>query len=126
MSSPPAAAVASRKHTPPAQSTLYKAVMTPVVFVSFLVSLAWPYYYVWVPSDSRGAGAGSANNGDGANNGEYYYHSMQRKLLKMESSEAFRIRTTVLCVMGLAAAGAAWAVVTLAGWAARWLWRIVP
>ena len=157
--------------------------MTPVIFVSFLVSLAWvefrysmlrshehgnpppghkrsnkndsndnnnsagnadacnqhripmpgwlhalvyrrqPYHYVLVKGDNQPAGNRAATTTKTTKNDGSYYHSMQRKLLKMESDEAFRIRTTVLWVMGLAAAGSAWMATTAVRWVAGYLWR---
>ncbi|CAK7220025.1 hypothetical protein SCUCBS95973_004017 [Sporothrix curviconia] len=176
--------------SPPAsgQSKLYRAIMTPIIFVSFLFSLAWvefrysmlrshshdkpppsyksssskgspndasntagdgsepssacshrrmpgwlhsivyrrqPYHYVLIKGDAQHAGAKTttttAASTRSANNGTYY-HSMQRKLLKMESDEAFRIRTTVLCVMGVAVVGIVWASMVAIRWVASCLW----
>ncbi len=72
-----------------------------------------PYHYVLVSGSAKDSG-----HDDGT-----YYHSMQRKLLKMESDEAFRIRTTVLWVMGAAAAGTVWAMGLAARWVAGLVWR---
>lgn len=79
-----------------------------------------PYHYVLVKgSDSPPATATgrprattAAKTTKPAKNDNSYYHSMQRKLLKMESDEAFRIRTTVLWVMGFAAVGSVWMATT--------------
>ncbi|KAL1902791.1 hypothetical protein Sste5346_000702 [Sporothrix stenoceras] len=191
MSSPSPASTASQKHHQQKQSPLYKAVMTPVIFVSFLVSLAWvefrysmlrshehgnspqnpnksnksaqpqngnntatnadaacsqhrmpmpawlhslvyrrqPYHYVLVkgadgqPADTdRSYTTAKTTKASNKNDGSYY-HSMQRKLLKMESDEAFRIRTTVLWVMGFAAAGSAWLTASFVRWIVGYLWR---
>ncbi|CAK7235746.1 hypothetical protein SBRCBS47491_009400 [Sporothrix bragantina] len=172
---------------PPAsgQSTLYRAIMTPIIFVSFLFSLAYvefrysmlrshhhdrpppnyrshsnssssdtknktdggsehpptcshhrmpewlhsivyrrqPYHYVLVKGDAQHVGektttAASTRSADDGS----YYHTMQRKLLKMESDEAFRIRTTVLCVMGVAAVGSVWASLVATRWVVSFLW----
>ncbi|CAK7205633.1 hypothetical protein SEUCBS139899_008411 [Sporothrix eucalyptigena] len=181
MSSPSSASEASHKEQQPAQSTLYRVVMTPIIFVSFLFSLAlvelrysmlrshhhdrpphghshghnnatgtnnadanssgctrhrmpeWlhhivyrrqPYHYVLVKDDSQPVGgaktttAGSTRSTDDGT----YYHSMQRKLLKMETDEAFRIRTTVLFVMGVTAVGSVWASMVAVKWVARHIW----
>ncbi|KAI1486232.1 hypothetical protein F5X96DRAFT_673867 [Biscogniauxia mediterranea] len=45
----------------------------------------------------------------------WYYHTKQRKLLRMEAADAFELRNAVLLGLGLAALGLA----TLAWWAAR-------
>lgn len=121
--------------------------MTPVIFVSFLASLAWvdfryslmrshshsdtpsrmprwlhqvlyrqaPYQYVRVnPSTS----ATPTTEKDGA---KWYYHSKQRKLMKMEVDDAFQIRGSVLTVLGLLAVLATWATWRMG----FWLWTIV-
>lgn len=121
--------------------------MTPIIFVSFLVSLAWvdfrysimrahshseepsqlprwlhriayrqaPYKYVKV--DATGAKA-PAESSEGT---RWYYHSKQRKLMRMEADDAFQIRGTVLVVLGLLAVAVTWA----ASRAAWWLWIMV-
>lgn len=93
-----------------------------------LVYRRQPYHYVLVKGGDGPTAAGDRSatttkitkttKNDGS-----YYHSMQRKLLKMESDEAFRIRTTVLWVMGLAAVGSAWLATTAVRWVAGHLWR---
>lgn len=120
--------------------------MTPIIFVSFLFSLAWvdfrysimrshshseepsqlprwlhrityreaPYKYVKVDAAYTKDRAGS---GEGA---RWYYHSKQRKLMKMEADDAFQIRGTVLVALGLLAVAATWAT----SYAAWWLWAI--
>lgn len=121
--------------------------MTPIIFVSFLVSLAWvdfrysilrshshseepsqlprwlhriayrqaPYKYVKVNAADAKAAAES-NEGT-----RWYYHSKQRKLMKMEADDAFQIRGTVLVILGLLAVATTWA----ASWAGWWLWIMV-
>jgi hypothetical protein len=107
--------------------------MTPVIFVSFLVSLLvvdlrysamrshyhpeeystslprWlhrivysyqPYQYVRVDKD-RNQTRERVYHG--------FYHSKQRKLMKMEVDDAFQIRGTVLFVMGILVMMAIWA-----------------
>ncbi|CAK7266540.1 hypothetical protein SEPCBS57363_002140 [Sporothrix epigloea] len=165
------------------QTRLYRAIMTPIIFVSFIFSLAWvefrysmlrSHYHVkplpdhktdgsdrkdtdntsvngnkrlptcyhrhmpkWLHSiiyrrqpcqyvpveedDSQHAEATSVPSTRSADNGTYY-HSMQRKLLKMESEEAFRIRTTVLGVVIVAALGSAWVSVAAMRWLASYIW----
>lgn len=86
-----------------------------------------PYHYVLV----KGADGQPADTDHSyttakttkASNKHDYYHSMQRKLLKMESDEAFRIRTTVLWVMGFAAAGSAWMATSFVRWIVGYVWR---
>lgn len=72
-----------------------------------------PYHYVLVRADGHQQVSDKASADDGT-----YYHSMQRKLLKMESDEAFRIRTTVLFAMCAAVVSIAWAASTVVRWAA--------
>lgn len=128
-------------------SAVYKAVLTPIIFVSFLASLAWvdfcyslirshnhsdtpsrmprwlhqvlyreaPYQYVRV--DSRSPTTSPAKK-DGA---RWYYHTKQRKLMKMEAEDAFQVRSSVLTVMGLGAL-----LVTWAAWhVIMWTWAMI-
>jgi hypothetical protein len=113
--------------------------MTPIIFVSFLFSLAWvdfrysvmrshshseepsqlppwlhriayrqsPYKYAKVNATGEGT--------------RWYYHSKQRKLMKMEADDAFQIRETVLVVLGLLAVAATWA----ASWTGWWFWTML-
>jgi hypothetical protein len=117
--------------------------MTPVIFVTFLVSLVvvdmrytirrshlhaeeyssrlphWlhriiyryqPYQYVAIGQDGEPT-AQRAYPG--------FYHSKQRKLMKMEVDDAFLIRRTVLLVMGLLGLLGVWTFWHLATWAVR-------
>lgn len=123
--------------------------MTPIMVVSFLVSLAWvdfryslmrshnhsatpsrmprwlhqllyreaPYQYVRVdPKNS-----GTSPTAETKERGEWYYHSKQRKLMKMEVDDAFHIRGSVLMIMGLLAILATWIFWRVTTWA----WRII-
>lgn len=119
--------------------------MTPLIFVSFLVSLAWvnfrysvmrahshsedpsrlprwlhrvvyreaPYKYVKVDATKPGAPAAPAAHDEGS---RWYYHSKQRKLMRMEVGDAFQIRSTVLMVLGLLAVAATWALWWVVWW----------
>lgn len=134
--------------------------MTPIIFVSFLVSLAlvdfqyyamrvrsyeeedsgsrlpaWlhrlvyrpqPYQYVRVTVDqtSRGgrgavAGAGAGRSAERNDSRGWYYHSKQRKLMKMEVDDAFAIRSTVLAVMGVLVLVFGWVLWQVARWGLR-------
>ncbi|KAL2128937.1 hypothetical protein VTI74DRAFT_8461 [Chaetomium olivicolor] len=181
---------------PKEPSAIYKLVMTPIIFTSFLLSLilvdlrhsalrahyhaeqppthtrprripAWlhrilyryqPYQYVVVDENGRpipastspAAGgirrigsSGSSGSSDGLSSsvqtpavspgspgsigqgGEDYYHSKQRKLMKMEAAEAFEIRGSVLAALGVVSLLGMWVVWRVAGWAAGWGWGLV-
>lgn len=118
--------------------------MTPILFVSFLASLAWvdfrysimrshshsedpswlphwlhrivycgtPYKYVKINATNPKV---PADKDEGP---RWYYHSKQKKLMKMEVDDAFQIRGTVLVVLGLLALAATWAL----WWVACWIW----
>ncbi|PHH70459.1 hypothetical protein CDD82_7098 [Ophiocordyceps australis] len=114
-------------------STLYTIVATPIVFVSFLVSLAivdagfslrrlhrppagWLRALVLRPHRD-----GSCVKGDHPND-NLHYHSYQRKLLEMEAAHAFEIRSAVVVLL--------LALVVLVFMAfcysAAWLRRVMP
>lgn len=116
--------------------------MTPVIFISFLASLAWvdfrytlmrshshsdatsrmprwlhtilyrdtPYQYVRV---DRG-NPGQPTAGDEGT--KWYYHTKQRKLMRMEAEDAFRIRGSVLVILGLAAVLSTWSLWQVTWW----------
>lgn len=74
-----------------------------------------PYQYVRVdPSQPDAPTTGD----EGA---RWHYHTKQRKLMKMEAEDAFRIRGSVLVVLGLFAVAATW-LVWRVSW---WLWTII-
>ena len=112
--------------------------MTPVNFTSFLLSLAlvdmhytlarlhnhaeapgrlpsWLHGLLFRPQPYRAAYAPGRGTRAGAAPYEWHYHSNQRGLMEMEAADAFRIRTAVLVVLGVAVMGAAWAAWCLAG-----------
>ncbi|CAM1507366.1 Fc.00g070070.m01.CDS01 [Cosmosporella sp. VM-42] len=107
--------------------TVYSAVMTPVNFVVFLVSLllvdlrytmrrayghpdvgsrlpTWLHQLVFRPQPYQN---GRQSSKDEDKHGRWYYHSKQKKLMKMEANEAFQLRNTVLLMLGIVAAAAA-------------------
>jgi hypothetical protein len=120
--------------------------MTPVIFISFLFSLVWvdyihmarrthfhtgtsgrmphwlhhliyrekPYQFLHAPGDADVASIQSED-------GEWYYHTKQRKLMKLEVAEAFQIRTTVLVILGAASGLMAY----VAWRAGAWIVRLV-
>ncbi|KAK0703809.1 hypothetical protein B0T26DRAFT_513884 [Lasiosphaeria miniovina] len=119
-------------------SKIYNFVMTPVIFVSFLVSLAIvDFRYsvrrshfhaegarrpAWLPQwlhrviyryqryqyVARVDDEREQRPPDGAAGGQFY-HSKQRTLMKMEADEAFEVRSSVLVLLGLASLGVVWA-----------------
>lgn len=121
--------------------------MTPVIFISFLASLAWvdfrymlmrshthsdatsrmprwlhtllyrdtPYQYVRVDrSKPNTPTAGDQET-------KWHYHTKQRKLMRMEAEDAFRIRGSVVVILGLLALAASW----IAWQVSSWLWVTV-
>lgn len=135
----------------------FQIIMTPVIFVSFLASLAWvefrysllcshshseapsslpgwlhrvvyqeaPYHYVMRVVDGGGSSSRPSTPRTVSSSSRYeevgsrwYYHSKQRKLMKMEVDDAFEIRGPVLMALGLSALVLTWAV-WRAGW---WAW----
>ncbi|KAI0135397.1 hypothetical protein F4814DRAFT_400926 [Daldinia grandis] len=135
------------------QSSLYQviqAIMTPVHFISFLLSLylvdchyhdkriqehserysrlpAWllpswldrllfsPHPYGWVDRKKQGAAPGSAGNKE-----RWYYHTKQKKLMKMETADAFEMQRTVLLGLGVVGLFAVWVVWRLSAGALAW------
>jgi len=118
-------------------------VATPLIIVSFLVSLAWvDFRYTarrWQARPHRNArlpawlhplarwgtpyeDAGQPRDAAAephlqGQDGRWYYRTKQRKLLKMGVADALEIRTTVLAVLGLAFALLAWALWRTGSWA---------
>ncbi|KAK0656399.1 hypothetical protein B0T16DRAFT_317017, partial [Cercophora newfieldiana] len=118
-------------------------IMTPIIFISFIVSLSlvdmrhsaqrshyhaadsqthgrmpqWLHRLVYryqpyrhVPVDEKGRSIGEAVDN------RQYYHSHQRKLMRMEVAEAFEIRSGVLVVLGLVSLGVVWGVWKVLSW----------
>jgi len=83
-----------------------------------------PYYYVHAPKRDgqtailrQRASAGGKGGGENEASGRgWFYRTKQRKLLKMEVDQAFEIRSTVLCIMGLVLAGSTWALWRVGSW----------
>ncbi|KAK3945279.1 hypothetical protein QBC46DRAFT_371778 [Diplogelasinospora grovesii] len=131
------------------QSTIYKLIMTPIILTSFIISLVivdirntvrrshyhsdgapWlPHWlrrlvyrhqqpFRYVQADGGGQRAGSDN---GVASSDWYYHSKQCKLMKMETEDAFQIRNTVLGLMALVGLGVAWAAWRVLSWGVSFL-----
>ncbi|KAK7752753.1 hypothetical protein SLS62_005305 [Diatrype stigma] len=150
-----------------AHSKLYHAIMTPINFVTFLLSLylvdcryqderarrhaagrsargsgpsllpLWLHRLVFSPErpyewvdQGQAQQHAQGRQGEGSDpnpnpnpnpnppnrdDERYYYHTKQRKLMKMEAADAFGLRAPVLLALALAAAVAAWAAGRL-GW----------
>jgi len=121
--------------------------MTPVVLVSFLVSLAWVdfrytlmrshthsdedprgmprwlHHVLYRPQPYRyvlvkGEKEKVVRDADG---NTFHYHSKQKKLLRMEAEDAFQVRWIVVAILGGIIASAAWGswIVVSWGWQ-RW------
>ncbi|KAH7035083.1 uncharacterized protein B0I36DRAFT_317578 [Microdochium trichocladiopsis] len=143
---------------PPANvagSKLYQTIMTPLNFVTFIISLwivsgrnqrkrvamhprrpshngvaAWlpswlqgvifrpqPYHYI----DDR------SDNPPNYMDKRFYYHSKQRKIMKLEAADAFELRSSVLGALCIAGVALVWvcvclgrALLTLTPWQQVW------
>ncbi|KAK1639120.1 hypothetical protein BDP81DRAFT_392482 [Colletotrichum phormii] len=134
------------------QSTIYKVVMTPIILVSFLLSLAWVdlTYTIrrsrnhgrqgWMPSwlhsilyrksqyryaDAKDSKTSTPTTTPSPKDEreEFYYHSKQKKLLRMEMDDAFQLRGHVLVVMALVLLATSLAF-AWGGWiVSSWAWR---
>ena len=97
-------------------------IMTPINFVTFLLSLVlvdlryalrrkhthaestsrlppWLHTLLYRPYENDRTKANVATDG------RWYYHTKQKKLFKMEADEAFRFRNTMLILVGLLSIG---------------------
>lgn len=111
--------------------------MTPVNFVAFLLSLClvdwrlrarrehihrhrqsrlpdWLHRLIYRPQPYSQVGGGAAAAAPGEVREPFYYHTKQKKLLKMEADEAFRMRRPAIAALSV--------VVVALGWTA---WRVV-
>ena len=121
--------------------------MTPIIFISFIVSLALvDLSYInlrpansnrtWLPTwacrllfnaqpyqhiqgrTTKGEPSSSAGPDLRDRNGRgWYYHSKQRKLLRMEAADAFRLRNRVLVGLAVGCLGVFWLAVWVWSWA---------
>ncbi|POR35390.1 Uncharacterized protein TPAR_04398 [Tolypocladium paradoxum] len=115
----------------PEPPTLYRLVVTPLAFISFLLSLVlvdlhyslvrlrshaqapsrlppWLHALLFRPrpyESLRHKHRGPSSSRQLQGGTEWHYHSNQRRLMEMEAAEAFEIRSRVLVVLALAAAG---------------------
>lgn len=123
--------------------------MTPIIFISFIVSLSLvdmrhsaqrshyhaeahsrlPHWlhkiifryqrYRYVAVDENGRPTGEPAD----NPDQQCYHSHQRKLMRMEVAEAFEIRRSVLVALALLSLGITWGVWKALSWMFRWMFR---
>jgi hypothetical protein len=120
--------------------------MTPVNFISFLISLylidfhyqskradghhqfglqsrlpSWMHHLLFRPQPYQWVN--NKPTSPEQSGGRYYYHSKQKKLIKMEATDAFELRNTVLLgllILGGIATWMAWRVAFgVLGWFAR-------
>jgi hypothetical protein len=122
--------------------------MTPIVFITFLISLSLvDYRYSVMRSHYHADGASRfpawlhriiyryqpyqyvEADKNGKRREVRFYHSKQTKLLRMEAAEAFQMRGTVLLVLGVLGLGFLWllwrAIAQMAYlWTddCRWMW----
>ncbi|ETS88053.1 hypothetical protein PFICI_01881 [Pestalotiopsis fici W106-1] len=131
-------------------SALYRRIMTPINFVTFLVSLylvdyhynskrehthdhnkrasrlpGWLHSLLFKPQPYAWVGGGDSSaappNQDDKN---WYYHTKQKKLMKMEAAAAFEMRRSVTVALVFIAVGAAWGLSRLLAAAASWWWSV--
>lgn len=119
--------------------------MTPVIFVTFLISLVvvdlrysvmrsrfhpdeyryssrlphWLHRIIYRYQPYQYVRLDKSGNPTGRHSYQGFYHSKQRKLMKMEVDDAFQIRRTVLLVVGLLVMLAVWGSWQLAIWILR-------
>lgn len=117
--------------------------MTPLIFVTFLLSLVWvdlrytlkrsryhSYQGGWMPcwlhnivyrrspyNYVRAKDQSTPSPRD--EQGEWHYHSKQKKLMRMEVDDAFEMRGYVLVAMAVVSLSIAWGFWALSSW----LWR---
>ncbi|OTB06700.1 hypothetical protein M426DRAFT_106418 [Hypoxylon sp. CI-4A] len=131
------------------QSSLFQAIMTPIHFISFLLSLylidchyhdkriqehsdrysrlpSWvmpgwldrllsrPHPYGWVDREKR------ETPDTGGNRHRWYYHTKQKKLMKMEAADAFELQRSVVLGLGVVVLCAAWATYRLSAGLLAW------
>ena len=87
-------------------------------------SSSWLHRLLYTPRPYEWVGGSSGSSGSGdreSEGGRYYYHSKQRKLMKLEAADAFALRTPVLLGLGVLAAAALLLAGRLAVWSLGWL-----
>ncbi|KAK0729396.1 hypothetical protein B0T21DRAFT_385463 [Apiosordaria backusii] len=142
------------------QSSLYKVIMTPIIFTSFLISLflvdtrnsalrrhyhasdsesrmpQWLHRilykykrYEYVAVDENGKPFPLSNPQTPATSPgqekEDYYHSKQKKLMKMEVAEAFETRSSVVFLLAVTGVVFLWGTWKAASWAIDAVWTLV-
>ncbi|PSR91927.1 hypothetical protein BD289DRAFT_481365 [Coniella lustricola] len=99
-------------------AAIYNALLTPIIFVTFLLSLAWVDLRYTLTRSHLHANA-QQRMPSWLHHIVYreYYHSKQRKLMKMEISDAFEMRGSVMAVFGVLTMVGIWAVWRACCWA---------
>ena len=95
------------------ESSFFRVLLTPILFVSFLISLV-----LVDKSTYKSVLSGHSS----ISQSETYYHSHQRKLAKTEMDQAFRRRNQVLAVI-FVGSGVGMAIIAWAG-SAVWRWSV--
>ncbi|KAI6093678.1 hypothetical protein F4821DRAFT_252680 [Hypoxylon rubiginosum] len=119
------------------QSSLYQAIMTPINFISFILSLylvdshyhvkrmqehserygripswllpSWLDRLLFRPQPYGWVGQKSTNGPNSAKPERWYFHTKQRKLMRLEAADAFEMRRPVILTMSVVAICAIWA-----------------
>lgn len=126
-SAPAASPSESPTNSGPSESLISRVLLAPLLFVSFLVSLAIvdDRTSSSIIKSSENEGTSSKTKRTSGGNGkpsvekgrEGYYHSHQRKLMKREIGDAFAIRGNVLLALCLLTALG----LTALGWGCKYL-----
>lgn len=106
--------------------------MTPVNLITFLISLylvdcrfqsqrehvhdsrqqsrwpAWLHHFIFRPQPYSWVGGGPSPPNEGDKH--WYYHTKQKKLMKMEAAAAFEMRRSVLLAMMAVGFGLSWGI----------------
>jgi len=125
-------------------SKLHQAIMTPINFITFIISLyivsgrnqqkrmamhprgpdsgavaswlpAWFHDALFQPQPYHPTGDQSAAvNPPNYSDKRFYYHTKQKKIMKLEATDAFELRSSVLGALCVAAVALVWVSVCLA------------
>ncbi|KAK6206008.1 hypothetical protein LQW54_007947 [Pestalotiopsis sp. IQ-011] len=128
-------------------SAFYHRIMTPINFITFIVSLylvdyhynskrehthsgnsegrlpGWLHRLIFRPQPYAWVGGGDGPAPPNQDDRNWYYHTKQKKLMKMEAAAAFEVRSSVLVALVVVAAGAAWGLSRVLVAAGEWWWH---